>query len=344
MKKMKYKFLLPLVLFFCGNAMAQDINFSQFYELPLLRNPALAGIFRGDIRATSAFRSQWASVTTPYKTMALGTEMKFNLKNSDNYLSVGMQVTEDMAGDSKFSKTQIMPVLAFHKSMSSEKDAYLSVGFLGGPVQQKFDATKMTFSDQFVNGVYSSTNPTSQNLPRSNYSYMDGTVGLNFSSSFSYDIQYYIGAAMFHFGEPKVAFQELNDVRLNRKFVFNAGLSAPFSEYDKVILYADYFMQGGHRQAQGGVLLKHDLFEMEEGEGTAISFGGFYRWNDALVPVVKLDYYRLGVGLTYDVNMSKLKNASHVRGGFELTVSFKSFLNIRNSSVDKVRCPVGLEW
>ena len=341
---MKQKFFILAMLFLnARNVVAQDINFSQFYELPLLRNPALAGVFRGDIRVTSAFRSQWASVTTPYNTMALGTEMKFGLGESDNFLSLGLQVTNDIAGDTKFGKTQVLPVLAFHKSMNSERDAYLSFGFMGGPVQQKFDATNMTFSDQFVNGVYSSTNPTRQKLPSSNHTYIDGTFGVNYSSSFGYDIQYYLGAALFHFTEPKVSFQEMSDVRLNRKFVFNAGLSAPFSDNDHLILYADYFMQGGHRQTQGGVLLKHDLFQMEEGEGTAISFGGFYRWNDALVPVVKLDYYKLGVGLTYDVNMSKLKNASHVRGGFEITVSLKSFLNIRNSSLDKIRCPVGIE-
>jgi type IX secretion system PorP/SprF family membrane protein len=337
--KRSYYFIIFFMAMGCVGY-CQDINFSQFYELPLLRNPALAGIFRGDIRATTAFRSQWGSVTVPYNTMALGAEMKFAVGQSDNFLSIGIQVTDDVAGDSKFGKTQVLPLLAFHKSLSSEKDTYLTLGFLGGAVQQRFDATNMTFSDQFVNGVYSSSNPTQQKIPNSNVTYTDGTFGLAFSSVMAYDIQYYLGAALFHFTEPRVGFDESNNIRLNKKFVLNAGLSAPFSEYDRVILYGDYFMQGGHRQAQAGVLLKHDLVEMEEGEGTALSFGGFYRWNDALVPVIKLDYYKLGVGLTYDVNMSKLKQASHARGGFELTVSFKSFLNIRNSTIDKIRCPI----
>ena len=36
----------------------QDINYSQFYELPLLRNPALAGIFNGNVRFTAGYRNQ----------------------------------------------------------------------------------------------------------------------------------------------------------------------------------------------------------------------------------------------------------------------------------------------
>src|SRR5688572_6989714 len=94
---------------------AQDINFSQFYELPLLRNPALAGIYRGDLRVTSAFRSQWSSVTVPYQTQALGVETKFGLgPTSGDYISLGMQITNDIAGDSRLGKTQLLSMLTYH--------------------------------------------------------------------------------------------------------------------------------------------------------------------------------------------------------------------------------------
>ncbi|WP_165871539.1 PorP/SprF family type IX secretion system membrane protein [Flaviaesturariibacter flavus] len=336
------KKLLTGLTIFCGAfaARAQDVNFSQFYELPMLRNPALAGNFRGDIKAVGAFRSQWGSVTTPYKTMALGTEMRFGVGGSDNYLSIGAQVTNDVAGDSKLSRTQVLPVLAFHKSLNAEQDAYLSAGFIGGFVQQRYDASGLTFADQFVNGAYSPMNPTRQRLPGSNVTYMDAGAGITYSNVMGYDTRYYIGAALFHFNQPRVAFDNANDVRLNQKVMINAGLSTPTSDKDRVILYGDYFSQGGHHQAQGGVLYRHALVEEDADYGVALSLGGFYRWNDAVVPVVKLDYYNFAFGLTYDVNMSKLTKASSARGGFELTVSYSNFLNIRNSSSMKVRCPV----
>src|SRR5258705_13345473 len=90
----------------------QDINFSQFYELPLLRNPALAGIFNGNVRLTAAYRNQWESVTTPYRTMAIGSEVKFfkGLTQGD-FVTLGLQVTNDVAGDSKLKRTQVFPVL-----------------------------------------------------------------------------------------------------------------------------------------------------------------------------------------------------------------------------------------
>lgn len=334
-------FLLTIVICSLVDVKAQDINFSQFYELPLLRNPALAGIYRGDVRATSAFRSQWGSVTTPYQTVALGAETKFGVSpNSNDYLSLGLQLTNDVAGDSKLGKTQILPMLTFHKSVNGDKDSYLSLGFLGGAVQQRFDPTKLKFDDQFVGGAYSATNPTRQTFMNTNVTYWDAAVGMTYSSVTAMDTRYYIGAAYFHFTEPKVAFDPANDIRLNKKLVINGGLSVPTGDYDRLTLYGDYFIQGGANQAQGGLLFKHDLIQEDEDESLSFNAGVFYRWNDAIVPVVKLDYYKLAIGLTYDVNVSKLRPASMARGGFELTLSYKSFLNIRNSSSEKVRCPV----
>jgi len=339
---MKQKLFLTMSLIVSVSfGWAQDINFSQFYELPLLRNPALAGKFRGDVRATSAYRSQWNSVTTPYKTQALSGEIKFGVNaNSDDYLSLGIQITNDLAGDSKLGKTQVMPMLAYHKLVNSYRNSYISVGFLGGGVQQRFDPTGLKFDDQFVGGAYSATNPTRQTFTNTNVLYWDASAGITYSSETDGGILYYVGAAYFHISQPKVAFNPVNDMRLNKKLVLNMGLSVPASEANTLILYGDYFVQGGNSQAQGGFLYKHDIVQGDELENTSLSIGAFYRWADAVVPVIKLDYNHLGIGLTYDANINKLKQASNGRGGFELTLSYKNFLNIRNTSADKMRCPV----
>ena len=336
-----------LSIFFAGIALiagAQDVNFSQFYELPLLRNPALAGNFRGDIKATGAFRTQWLSAAgVPYRTQALGIELKSGVsESSDDYKVIGLQVTNDQAGDSKMGKTQILPSFTFQKSLSDQTNSYLALGAIGGPVQQRFDPTDLKFADQFVNGEYSSTNPTAQVFSRTNMTYWDFSMGLAYSGEFGRDIRYYAGAACFHIFTPKVNFNEDNDVRLNRKFIFNAGLSAPTGPDDRVIIYADVFMQGGNRQAQGGFMYKHDMVEAEDDETMSISAGSFIRWGDAIIPVVKFDLYKVAIGFTYDINISKLTVASKMRGGFEATLSYRGFLNIRNTSSQKLRCPVSL--
>jgi type IX secretion system PorP/SprF family membrane protein len=335
--KLNLLFFLLLVAKFAGS---QDINFSQFYELPLLRNPGLAGIFSGDYRITSAYRNQWQSVTVPYRTIALGLEYKKPIgPNSNDYITIGLQATNDIAGDSRLNRIQLFPVLNYHKSLNSEKDTYLSAGISGGPVMQRFDPSKLSFDDQFVSGSYSSSNPTKQVFTNTGFTYWDIAAGINFSSVAGEDTRYYFGVGLFHFTKPKVAFQKQYDIVLNPKWVINAGFSKPLSDVNKVIVYADYFMQGGARQIQGGLLLSHDFLQNDENQKIAFSAGLFYRFKDAIVPVIKLDYNKIGIGFNYDVNISKLKTASQMRGSYEVTISYKGFTSNQNSSANMVRCP-----
>jgi type IX secretion system PorP/SprF family membrane protein len=321
----------------------QDIVFSQFYELPMLRNPALAGIFNGNFRLTGAYRNQWQSVTVPYRTMALGAEIKIlrGLYEGD-FLTTGVQVTNDIAGDSKLQRTQIFPVLNYHKLLNEEKSTFLSIAFMGGPVNERFDPGKLQFDDQFVNGAYASSNPTRQQFNSTHFTYLDASVGVSFKTLINESINVYAGTGLFHITRPRVAFTHDYDVRLNKKWVINAGLSAWTSEVDKIVVYADYFIQGGDRLAQGGVLLSHSFDETGAEATMSIAAGATYRWKDAFIPVLKLYTNKLGIGLSYDVNISKLRTASQYRGGFELTLSYTGFWKSLSEGLDKVECPINI--
>jgi type IX secretion system PorP/SprF family membrane protein len=211
---------------------------------------------------------------------------------------------------------------------------------MGGAVMQRFDPSKLSFDDQYLNGTYSASNPTKQVFNNTKLTYWDAAAGLCFSSIAGENTRYYIGVGLFHFTQPKVAFQKQNDITLNKKWVVNAGLAAPVTDENRIILYVDYFMQGGSRQAQGGLLLNHDLIQYDEEQKVSISGGIFYRGNDAFMPVVKLDYYQYSIGMSYDVNSSKLKSASQYRGAYEVTISYKAFNNKYNTSANKVKCPL----
>lgn len=343
MKTMKniYQLLLAIAVMFLSDAYAQDINFSQFYDLPVLRNPALAGLFDGDVRFTSGYRNQWQSVTVPYRTMALGGEFKKVVsRNTGDFVTFGFQLTNDVAGDSKLTRTQALPMVNYHKSLSSDKNMYLSAAFMGGPVMSHFDPTQLRFDDQYLGGTFSATNPTHQTFTNTSLTYWDPSVGLSFSNESGENTTYYIGVGLFHINNPKVSFQAQNDFRLNRKYVVNFGLTTKTNETDRMIVYADLFKQGGAAQAQGGLMYKHDLVQTDDDQAVSISAGMFYRLNDAVIPVVKLDYYKLSFGATYDINVSKLVPASHMRGGLEVTMTYKAFSpNHISDEVYRTRCP-----
>ncbi len=317
----------------------QDLSFSQFYEKPLLRNPALAGVFTGDVRISGVHRSQWQSVTVPFQTSGVSAEVKFPLR-WDDWITIGVQATHDVAGDIKMKRTQLLPVVNYHKSLSGNKDDFLSLAFMAGPVNSQFDPTKLRMGDQFVNGAFDPNATTAQVFSRSAFTYWDAGAGLTFNSGFGEDSRYYFGAAVFHFNRPKVAFYTNNSTTtLQNKYVINAGVNHATSEINRFIMFGDLFIQGGHRQLLAGVLYQTEL-QRNYDEEKALNFalGAFYRWNDAFIPVVKMDIYSVSLGLSYDVNVSKLKTASSWRGGFELTASYVAPFRNRSLEADKVRC------
>ena len=330
--------LLCLVLITGIKLNGQDFTFSQFQEMPLLRNPAIAGLFAGDIRIQSAYRSQWLSVTTPYKTMAISAETKIPAKYQDDFFTASLLVTNDVAGDSRLSRLQILPSINFLKSIN-DNNGYIALGFIGGLVQSQFDPTKLTFDDQFQNGSFNPLNPTSQTFSKTSITYFDASVGMSYSDRIGENTKFYLGGAYFHANKPKVSFLD-DKVLLKPRSVINAGLSIETSEYDNFYIFGDYISQAGNRQGLMGLMYSHIIGEYMEDDNVSLSLGAFYRWGDAVIPAIKLNLYKVSLGISYDMNVSKLSRASQLRGGYEFTASYRSFLNIRNTSLNKVKCPV----
>ncbi len=301
---------------------AQDIHFSQFSEAPLWRNPSLAGIFTGDVRVQAVYRDQWNSVTNAYRTGSMNAEYKLPVGKVNDFVTVGMQVLYDRAGTIGWTSTHVLPALNYHKSLSTQNNRYLSLGFMGGLVQRRFDPSKMTTNSQYDNGGLG------ENLANSQYSYLDGSVGMSYNSNLNFnpDNTFYIGAAYHHFNRPNNSFYRNATIELHPKWVFSGGLKLGVSDYAYLTVQADHSRQGGFAETMAGIMYGLKLGEDPDNPAYTLHAGSFLRWNDALIPVIKIDYTPFSVALSYDVNISKLKPSSYGRGGFELSVSYIGFL------------------
>lgn len=311
---------------------AQDIHFSQFYEAPLWRNPSLAGIFTGDIRVQAVYRDQWNSVTNAYRTGSVNAEYKIPVGKSNDFLTTGMQILYDKAGTIGWTSAHVLPVLNYHKSLSNENNRYLSLGFMGGWVQRRFDPSKATTNSQYGGGGIG------ENFANTQYNYLDGSVGISYNSNLNYNPNnnYFIGAAYHHFNRPNNSFYRNSSIELYPKLVFSGGLRFSVSENAYITVQADQSIQGGFSEtvagAMGGLKLGDDM----DNPDYTIHAGAFLRWNDALIPAIKIDYTPFSVSLSYDVNISKLKPSSYGRGGVELSVSYRAF---RKEKGEYLLCP-----
>jgi type IX secretion system PorP/SprF family membrane protein len=320
---------------------AQDIHFSQFFEAPLLRNPSLAGLFDGDVRLQLVYRDQWKSVT-PYsfRTASFNGEYKMPVGGGDDFFTIGGQILYDKAGSAVQSTTHLLPVVNYHKSLSTQRTSYLSLGFMGGWVQKRIDYSKITTNNQYRDGNWNPGAPTGEYFTDPVIGYWDGSVGMNFNTSLGPDLQhvFFIGAAYHHLNRPKTSFYKNAAIELHPKYVFSAGLKLNVDDYRCFTLLQDVYIQGSSREIIGGGWYSYKLDEYTDDPLYVIHAGAFVRWNDAIIPVVKMDIRSFSVTLSYDINTSPLKTASQMRGGFELGLSFKGFVG-RNSSQEKVLCP-----
>ncbi|HEU4472374.1 MAG TPA: PorP/SprF family type IX secretion system membrane protein [Flavisolibacter sp.] len=315
-------------------AFCQDIHFSQFFEAPLLRNPSLAGIFTGDIRVQAVYRDQWNSVTNAYRTGSLNGEYKMPIGRGNDFMTAGLQVLYDRAGTVSWVSTHILPALNYHKSLSDEKNSYLSLGFMGGPVQRRFDRSKMT-----TNSMYDGLGD-GETFVDPKYTYIDAAVGMSYNTQLNNpDDNFFVGLAYHHFTRPKNSFYRNASGQLEPKWVASAGLRFGVTPASYITLQADHSMQGSFRETVAGALYGIKLGPDLDQPAYTLHGGAFLRWNDALIPVIKIDYNPFSVALSYDVNISKLKTSSYGRGGFELSISYVGFTDRDNSTLNAVNCP-----
>ena len=340
MKQVLY--VVIVFVFTIKEAPAQDIHLSQFFETPLLRNPALAGIFTGDVRVQTVYRNQWRSIGYAYVTKTLSAEYKFGLPQSGDFMTVGVQTFYDVAGITRLTTVGIMPALNFHKSLSVDKNMFLSGGFAAGVVQRNFDDKRLTFDNQYNNGRYDPAASTGENFAYFKASFMDLATGLSFNSSMFNGGNFYIGAALYHFNKPAKNYKEVQ-FYLEPKIQVNAGLKSPLSEQTELVLEANYLKQGAYSEIIAGGQFMYYVTDMSEKTTNikTLSFGGgvFFRSKDAIVPLVKLNYDNIEIGASYDVNVSTLSAATTGRGAYEFSLSYKGFTRSTNSSLNMVRCP-----
>ncbi|HWJ29264.1 MAG TPA: PorP/SprF family type IX secretion system membrane protein, partial [Flavisolibacter sp.] len=295
---------------------------------------SLAGIFTGDIRVQAVYRNQWNSVTNAYQTGSLNAEYKMPIGKANDFITTGLQVLYDRAGTVSWVTTHVLPTINYHKSLSVDRNSYLSLGFMGGPVEQHFDRSKMT-----TNTMYDGLGD-GENFLQPELLYFDAAVGLSYNTQLNDnpDNNIFVGLGYHHLNHSKNSFYRNGTAEIQPKWVASAGVRFSVTPESYLTIQADQSVQGKFRETIGGALYALKLGDPDKPVYT-IQGGAFVRWNDAVIPVIKLDYSPYSITLSYDVNVSKLKTSSYGRGGFELGIGYVGFTNRSNSTLHAVTCP-----
>ncbi|MEL6863789.1 MAG: PorP/SprF family type IX secretion system membrane protein [Bacteroidota bacterium] len=343
---MKIHLRLPLFLlfvFFSLSLSAQDIHLSHIHASPTVLNPAMTGLYKGDLRLIANTKSQWQSVTNGYKTVVGSADMKVAVRENGDVIGGGIQLFSDRAGDLDFTTRSVSLSTSYLKSLDNSGLNMLAVGLQGGFVNNSVDFSKIVAFDM---------EPAIAEGINNQVGYFDISGGISWFYGFNHNHSIHIGLSAFHLNKPDVSILRDNStdagVALYRRFVIHGG--SDFRLGRKSFLKPSFMIsnQGPHREFTVGTFWKYLTFKRySNNPGAALYVGGWLRWHfeknfsgtDAIIAAVRLDLEDLFFTFSFDLNISTLSNVSYGRGGPELSIVKILHFNRSSKRAHKVECP-----
>lgn len=319
---------------------SQDIQFSQFYAVPLYQNPAFAGSAHRT-RAILHQRLQWPRLDAKYVT---------SLFSVDHYLAnyksgIGLMVFRDWQGGGTINSTDVSLHYSYEVNLSSQLT--FRPGLTISAVNRSIDYARLRFPSQyndttgFVNG---SLSPLSGEEPRLWYPDI-GSGGIIYSDKI------WFGFAAHHLNLPNQSFVK-NVARLpikasftgGYKIVINEAKNSAYLEQSKEFAITPTFhykFQGKADQLDLGIYGFYDQYVL----------GFWYRGipvkryqprvqnNESMIFLIGWKVKWLSVTYSYDLTVSRLAQAGS-GGAHELNLTYLHHkLPKRHKPMKRLPCP-----
>lgn len=317
-------FTTIILLFTLHVLHAQDPHFSQFFASPLTLSPALTGRFDGSMRVAGNYRNQWPTINNAFTTYTVSVDAPIltgRLPEIDR-LAIGVNAFADEQADGVLKNTYYSLSLAYHKGLDEDGFHSVTVGFQGTYAQKRLNTANLKFEDQLRSNGFTGITSEIFNPQNLNINYFDLNAGVLFSGVFEGNMNYYAGASLYHINRPKESFRGAN-FDLQHRYTVHGGLYWPLSSGTATIYTSGLFQsQAGARETVLGAAVGFNLNNDIDYRPTTFYAGSWYRFGDALIPYIGLEFGNWRFGASYDVNTSSLKSASNSRGGFEISLMY----------------------
>jgi type IX secretion system PorP/SprF family membrane protein len=338
------KILFMLLCWICVstfNGYTQDLHFSQWFNAPLITNPANTGFIPdADYRLGANYRDQWSSVMTePYKTMSIwGDAQVLRNKIQNGWLGLGGVILRDEAGSGNLTSTEAYASVAYHQMLGFS--SLLTAGFNVGWINKRINSTNLKFPDQFDGKFFDNSLPTSVEIDQPNVSLFDMQVGLNYAYFPTNKMYLNGGFSVWHLNHARESFFLTDpsgfDSRLPSRYIGFLNGSFKTSEVVIVNPMAYYTNQAGASETVLGLNAQYNL--SSDGDQQVIG-GIYYRVGDAVIPMIGFIYKNIRLMFTYDVTVSSLANANSGLGAWEFSLVEYGTYSQYNGNQRESMCP-----
>ena len=334
MKTLLFSFLL---LAFTFKVNAQDPNFSQFFASPLTLNPALTGKFDGSYRVAGNYRNQWPTINNAFTTYTASFDigiLKNRIPEIDQF-GIGVMGFSDKSGNGVLQNNYAALSVAYHKGMDEDGYHQLGVGFQGTYLNKRLDVSNLKLEDMLQSDGFTGVTSESFTQQQISVSYFDANAGIFYNGTTDGINNFYAGASVYHLNRHKETYLE-GEYLLEPRITLQFGGRIPMGDLNSIHFSGNHSRQAGAKNTVigGAYALNVNADEMNP---TNLYLGTWYRFGDALIPYVGLEWGEFRFGASYDVNISQLKPASNMRGGSEFSLIYTRAP--RDPNAKKLNCP-----
>ena len=304
---------------------AQDIHFSMLDLDPLLFNPAYAGFFDGTGRFGAVYRNQWASVSIPFQTLTATAELSIARSTRNrNGLNGSLWITNDRAGTLSYGSTAASAIVSYFQAVGNG-DNLFSIALEGGAGQLGFSTEAIAMADG------------TESFRRTQVFYPTLGAGVAWFCQWNETIYTKAGFSMRNINEPEVSHLVTADSRLARHWnLYARGEWRGWPQWS-LLPVAGYQHQGTYSEWVYGCDVRWYASERQR-DYLVFSAGLLARHGDAASINLALLWHEWTFAFSYDANLSRLAEASHTLGAFEIGILY--LITKKDRTKSALPCPI----
>jgi type IX secretion system PorP/SprF family membrane protein len=320
---MKKVFVLIFIVCAGKTLQAQGIHFSQYYNAPLLLNPANTAFTNSeDYRAGVNYRTQYATIPVPFNTVSGFADFTVRRnENKNSWLGVGIQFWNDKAGIGQLSLSKFQGSLAYH-IMSGDRTS-TSFGASVAHVNRSINFNNLSYDSQWDEFSYNNDLPSMEQVALGKTNYLDVQAGMNFTYNNQENFFLKVSASAMHINQARETFINSQNQLAIRPI---ASIEVEYKTNDNYIFKpsAYYTTQKKASEivigASGNLNLVRGRSRQFNTQSNELLHGIYYRIGDALIFTTGYKFKTTTLTLSYDQTLSKLKQANKGNGAFEISL------------------------
>ncbi len=329
-----YRSIFIIVLTLVSKSFTQDFNFSQFYNTPIIINPANTGRFDKDFRLGLIHRSAFNT----YTNSALMADLNFyNTPLKTDKMGAGLYVFNDRQGNGQIGTNGFLLSGATHYSLDELQKHRLSFGLQLGMAFSTLNLSDAKFASDFDQTTNQFSSNTDKSNQMTNTTQFKSAFGLVYDLYFNKSVDVFLGFTAYNFLPSKQNYLTTNKSSTPIKIGLQLGMNYKLSNKIELSPTINFIQQASSKDLILGLNFSYYLInDPKTNHKTAITLGAWHRLQDAMIAYIGLKYNNFQIGFSYDITVSSLASAKGITaefakksgaGAWEISLFYSGFLN-----------------